>query len=297
MFRFANAIFEPIMCRNCVHDVQITVAEDGGMDRRGSYYESAGALRDMVQNHLLQLLCLVAMEPPLRLEGESIRDEKVKVLRAIGALAPEQVVGQCVRGQYAAAGGLVGYRQEGGVGRDSQVETYAAVRLEVRNRRWAGVPFYLRTGKRLARRVGEIVVTFVREPAPIFGGASCQWRLPNRLIFRLQPEQGISIAFDAKAPGPRMLLRPVRMDFDYEKSFEMASPEAYERLLLDALRGQRSLFARDDEVEASWKIADSIRAVWDAAQPPPLLPYKCATWGPDAAAGIFADAETSWQTA
>ena len=296
VFRFSNAIFEPLLSNRHVHDVQITVAEDAGVGERGNYYDTTGALRDMVQNHLLQLLCLVAMDPPQGMDLPCVRAQKVKVLRAIASLTAEEAARQVVRGQYKAGEAMNGYRDEPGVAADSQTETFVALRLEVRNARWAGVPFYLRTGKRLARRVSQIVVTFKREKPLLFSPEHCDWRSPNRLIFRLQPAGGISIAFDAKAPGPRLLLRPVRMDFDYERSFDVPGPEAYERLLLDALKGQMCLFAGAHEVDESWRIVDSIRAAWEQPGTCPLREYPCGSWGPYQAAAIFTDQETSWQT-
>ena len=285
-FRFANSMFEPVWNRNAIASVQITAAEDIGIGTRAGYYDSAGALRDLVQNHMLQLLCHLAMEPPARFTADDIRDEKVKVLHAIPAPTTQDVGQMAVRAQYAdgTVGGesVQGYLNEQDVPSDSNTETYVALRLFVDNWRWAGVPFYLRTGKRLARKVTEIAVTFKAVPYLGFQQEGSTGVKPNQLILTLQPNEGVSLALAAKIPGTRMRIRPVNMEFLYGEAFTESSPEAYERLILDAMRGDATLFTRNDEVDAQWSIIDPILKTW-AAGTPPLTEYEAGTPGPAAA--------------
>ncbi|HVM60931.1 MAG TPA: glucose-6-phosphate dehydrogenase [Verrucomicrobiae bacterium] len=280
--RFANEIFEPLWNQKYVDHVQITVAESLGVEGRGGYYDQSGAIRDMVQNHMMQLLCLMAMEPPTALEAEVIHDEKVKVLRAIRPITPDQVQQFTVRGQYASgsmAGKPVpGYREETSVAPDSRTETFVALKLFIDNWRWAGVPFYLRHGKRLPKGVAEIAIQFKAPPAVLFAAESSEPLEPNALVLRIQPDEGIAIRMNAKVPGNTINLQPVKMDFRYGGSFGARSPEAYERLLHDAIIGDSTLFTRRDEVERSWQIIDAIIAGWDASPAP--FPYESGTWGP-----------------
>jgi len=296
VLRFANSIFEPILNREYVDQIRITTAEDIGMEgRRGPYYEKAGALRDMVQNHMLQLLALTAMDPPTSMNSRDIRNEKVRTLCAIRPILTHEVAQATVRGQYGPGEHIAGYRQENGVDADSQVETYVAAKLDVQNQRWAGVPFYLRTGKRLAHKASQVLIIFKREITSIFTDMGCNVRGANEMAIRIYPDEGVNLIIDAKVPGVRMMLRPVKMDFRYGSSFESASPEAYEHLLLDAIQGDQTLFIRKDELEASWRVADSIRAGWEATSLPKLVEYAPGSWGPAEADKLFQSPYVRWQ--
>ncbi len=298
MFRFSNAVFERLWNRDSIDHFQITVSEEFGVGKRGGYYEEVGALRDMVQNHLLQVLSLIAMEPPVSLGAESIRDEKVKLLKSIRPLTRDDVLQQVVRGQYFAgtvAGALrPGYRQEINVRSDSNVETYVALKLFVDNWRWSGVPFYLRTGKNLPVSASEVRVQFRPTPHVLFA-AQCEQRLDaNAIALRLQPDEGIYLRFNGKVPGTSVQVRPVRMHFSYDAEFGAYTPEAYERLLLEAITGDATLFIRRDEVETAWGIVDSLRRAWDARPLTNREFYSAGTWGPVAADDLLAQAGHAW---
>ena len=299
VLRFANAIFEPLWNTRYIDHVQITAAETLGVENRAGYYEGAGALRDMVQNHLLQLLCLVGMDPPTDLQADSIRDEKVKVVRSLRRFAPEEVRTEVVRGQYA-AGAISGkpvaaYREEKGVDPKSKTETYVALRILVDNWRWADVPIYVRVGKRLPKSGTEISVHFKRAPQVLFNRES-QVIEQNVLAIRIQPDEGVSLRMQAKVPGTSFRIESVKMDFHYGTSFGKASPEAYERLLLDAMAGDPTLFARRDEVEQAWAFIDPIEEAWaEKESAPKLSTYPAGSWGPAEADELMSRDGRSWR--
>jgi glucose-6-phosphate 1-dehydrogenase len=296
--RFANALFEPVWNRNYIDHVQIVAAEDIGIGTRAGYYEGSGALRDLVQNHMLQLLALLAMEPPTAFNAEKLRDEKLKVLEAIVPPTLEDVSSMALRAQYGpgVVGGerVCGYLQEEGVAADSRTPTYAALKLHVSNWRWAGVPFYLRTGKRLARKLTEIAVILKPVPHVAFQGHGSTGIQANQIVFTLQPDEGVAVSIGAKLPGTRMQIRPVNLEFRYGTSFLSESPEAYERLILDAMLGDATLFTRNDEIEALWGIIDPILEAWADDTTSPVPQYESGGAGP-AEADALMDGGRIWR--
>jgi glucose-6-phosphate 1-dehydrogenase len=298
VFRFANGIFEPIWNRRYVDHVQITVSESIGMEGRGRYYDEAGALRDMVQNHLMQLLSLVAMEPPVAFDADAVRGEKVKVLHAVRPMHAADVNRLTVRGQYGpgsvGAEDVPGYRQEPGVAPDSQTETYVAMKLLIDSWRWADTPFYLRVGKRLPRRVTEIAIQFKRAPHLLFRQAA-EGLEPNVLVLRIQPNEGIALRAGAKVPGPEIQVRSINLDFLYGPAFGVEQPEAYERLLLDCMLGESTLFTRSDEVEAAWSLLMPMLNGWAETPPTDFPNYAAGTWGPAAAHALIEEDGRRWR--
>ena len=300
VFRFSNGIFEPLWNRHHIDHIQISVAETVGVENRASFFDQTGILRDIVQSHLLQVLALLCIEPPISLsDADAIRDEKVKVLRSIKRADAGQVARSAVRAQYRrghiAGDPVGGYLEEDGVAADSKAETYAALRLFIDNWRWHGVPIYVRTGKRLPKRITEITVHFKQAPISLFQGRQISSLAPNVLAIQVQPQEGISLSINSKPPGPRLRAKPVEMNFQYNDSFRTVSPEAYERLLLDAMRGEATLFTRSDEIEEAWQVLDPILQSWQESVGIDIADYAAGTWGPSEADQLIAATGHRWR--
>ena len=297
-FRFANGIFEPLWNQKYIDHVQILVGESLGIGSRAEYYEESGAIRDMVQNHIMQVLCLTGMEAPVAFDADAIRDEKVKVMRAIPLFSPEDVANRIVRGQYTAGSidgqAQVGYKEEKGVAPNSTTETYVALKLFIENWRWADVPFYIRTGKALPKRSTEVTIQFKRVPHQLYKPSETTGLVPNRLTIRIQPDEGISLKFAAKVPGAARHLSDVDMNFSYASTFGIESPDAYERLIADCMVGDSTLFIRRDEVETSWRIIDSITTAWKKMPASTVYPYRAGTWGPSEADDLIERDGRQW---